>query len=205
MVECVKHASVPPMGREATVVFIDGGYLNKVAEHELCCRVDMGHLVPAILGWMEARGATPFLLRAYYYNCLPWMPEEPTGADEERFRRMQAYLDFVRSLGRFMVRVGVLRHRGFGADGQPVLVQKRVDLMLGLDLAMHVARRDVLHVVLLTGDGDMVPAAQLAREHGMLVWLVHGANVSADLLRSVDEKITMTTDWVPMRKDAAAR
>jgi uncharacterized LabA/DUF88 family protein len=75
-------------------------------------------------------------------------------------------LEFLRSLDSFRFGRSVLRLRGTDASGQPVLVQKRVDLLLGLDLAAHAIRRGVAHVFLVSGDSDWVPAVQRARDEG---------------------------------------
>lgn len=75
-----------------------------------------------------------------------------------------------------------------------------VDLLLGLDLAAHATRRDVAHVVLVSGDSDLVPAVQRARDEGLTVWLCHGNSHARDLWQSCDRRVPLAPDWVPRRE-----
>lgn len=186
---------------ERAAVFIDGGYLEKVAEQELGYWIDMAAFSSAVCSrisqdWMDRI----LLLRTYFYHCLPWQPPHPSEEDRRRVGARRKYFEFLRSLDSFQVREGVLRVRGTDASGQPVLVQKRVDLLLGLDLAAHAIRRDVAHVVLVSGDSDLVPAVQRARDEGLTVWLCHGNSHARDLWQSCDRRIQLTADWVPRRE-----
>ncbi len=56
-------------------------------------------------------------------------------------------------------------------DFVPNLVQKGVDMRIGLDIAALALKRLVDTVVLVTGDADMVPAMKFARREGLRVGL----------------------------------
>ena len=67
------------------------------------------------------------------------------------------------------------------------VVQKGVDMRIGLDIASISFKHQVDRIVLIAGDSDFVPAAKLARREGIdfildSLWL----KVSDDLLEHVD-------------------
>lgn len=89
-------------------------------------------------------------------------------------------------------------------DFEIKVVQKGVDMRLGLDVAAMAFKRQVDQIVLVAGDGDFVPAAKLARREGIDVVLdPMGGRAAKDLLDHVDgvRQCRMTNpapddDWV---------
>jgi uncharacterized LabA/DUF88 family protein len=47
------------------------------------------------------------------------------------------------------------------------LIQKRVDIKIGLDIASLALKKQVNQIILISGDSDFVPAAKLARREGI--------------------------------------
>lgn len=67
------------------------------------------------------------------------------------------------------------------------VVQKGVDMRLGLDIAAMAHKRQVDQIVLVAADADFVPPVKLARREGIDVVLdPMGAPVAPDLLQHVD-------------------
>lgn len=67
------------------------------------------------------------------------------------------------------------------------VVQKGVDMRLGLDVAAMAFKRQVDQIILVAGDADFVPATKLARREGIDVVLdPMGGTVAKDLLDHVD-------------------
>ena len=67
------------------------------------------------------------------------------------------------------------------------VVQKGVDMRLGLDVASMAFKRQVDRIVLIAADADFVPAVKLARREGIDVVLdTMGAHAAPDLLQHVD-------------------
>ena len=100
-------------------------------------------------------------------------------------------------LPRFVVREGRLAYRGNDDKGAPIFIQKKVDLQLGLDFALLSGKRQITHVAVVAGDGDLLPAFRVAKDEAILVWLFHGPKVSRkdgystyddDLWREADER-----------------
>lgn len=57
------------------------------------------------------------------------------------------------------------------ADFIPTIVQKGVDMKIGIDIASLSYKKQVEQIVLIAGDSDFVPAAKLARREGIDVVL----------------------------------
>lgn len=72
-------------------------------------------------------------------------------------------------------------------DLVPDIQQKGVDLRIGLDIARLALRQVVSHLVVVTGDSDLVPAFRFARREGLRIYLDHlGHGVRRDLKAHVD-------------------
>lgn len=115
------------------------------------------------------------------------MSQEPT---EDEIKRMQTHEEFVEdieSLNRWSMRLGKLQKRFDGKREQ--FEQKRVDVLLSVDLVRHAAAGHIQHAILVAGDSDFVPAIEAAKEHGVTVslWCGHYTTVHRDLIKLADE------------------
>ena len=100
-------------------------------------------------------------------------------------------------LPRFEVRQGRLEFRDNATDGRPIFEQKRVDIMLGVDMVQLAAKGYIQQALLLAGDSDFIPAVAAAKAEGVLVKLFHGrSSCHIDLLREVDERVTLDQCFV---------
>src|SRR5438132_262553 len=114
------------MGRIAN--FIDGAYLQFVLREEFASpKIDFGLLAQKVAGGRE-------ILRTYFYDCLPYQSQHPTTEERERFGRKQKFFSALEKNPRFQVRQGRLEYRGKDAKGNPIFEQKRVDILMGVDL-----------------------------------------------------------------------
>ena len=169
-------------------IYIDGGYLDKVLQNEYPqTKVDVGQLV-------EQMRASDTLLRAYYYHCMPYRSDPPTTDEERRYASKRRFIDALSYIPRFQVRLGHLNFQGLTARGQPIFQQKRVDMMLGVDMALLAVKQRVDRMALLTGDSDTIPAVEAVKPEGIVVTLWHGplkgrSSPSRDLYQIVDERI----------------
>lgn len=152
---------------DRVAIFLDGAYLDYGLRDEFDnARLDFHRLAQTLAGGRE-------ILRTYFYHCLPYQSDPPTQQESERFGRMQSFVSQLKRLPRFEVRLGKLAFRGTREDGRPIFVQKRVDIMLGVDLVQLSTKRLISTAVLVAGDSDFLPAVQVAREEGVLVHLYH--------------------------------
>jgi uncharacterized LabA/DUF88 family protein len=152
------------------------------------------------------------LFRAYYYDSPPYggKATHPISGREiefsttEQYRTKNEYLDQLRRMPRMGLRLGSLAMQGWKLNKKNIrsimenlsqqrplqpqdvsinLVQKEVDMLMGLDIAWMSARAMVDKIVLLTGDADMIPAMNFAREHGLLVFVAKFGYYLSDKLR----------------------
>lgn len=182
-------------------IFIDGGYLSKLAEHEFGVWVDYEKFSEEVRAAIAAKTLEPLdLLRAYYYDALPYQSNPPTEDEMRRFSQRHRFFEAVKRLPRYAVREGWVMYRGNNGRGEPIFQQKQVDLLLGLDFALLAGKHQITHACVVSGDSDLLPAFEIAQREGILVWLVHGPRVSRhdgsstfaeDLWETADDRLLL--------------
>ena len=177
-----------------SAVFFDGGYLDKVLQHDYDDpRIDFQSLAHTMCDPDE-------LLRAYYYHCLPYQSSTPTQEERQRYSRMHRFTTALSHLPRFEVRLGKLAYRGEDHQGRPIFQQKQVDCMVGVDMALLASKGRISSIAVFTGDSDLIPAVEAVKNEGVLVTLWHGNSTqtrpSRELFELVDERRELTADLV---------
>ena len=173
-------------------IFIDGGYINHLFKDNFVIgnySIDYEKFVKWISG-------DSTILRAYYYDCLPYKPFNSTRIERERFSKKQKFFFSLEKIPRFCVRQGKLAYRGDDDAGHPIFTQKGVDLLLGMDLGSIVSTRKVDEVAIVAGDSDFIPVVEFAKKEGVIVWLIHGpfGTYHKDLWQATDERKEITQD-----------
>lgn len=174
--------------------FVDGGYLDKVLDPMRHGKKVDYHLL--ISNIVSKAGGEREIIRIYYYHCLPYQDNPPTAEQSQKISNSQRFYRALRRTPRFEIRLGRLAYRGDNTDGKPIYEQKRVDLLLGIDLTLHAAKRTVDEIFVVAGDSDFIPAIVAAKSEGIITYLVHGANPHDDLFDVVDERIPITEELV---------
>lgn len=82
------------------------------------------------------------------------------------------FITALQMIPRFEVRLGKLAFRGRDGNGAPIFVQKRVDNMVGVDMALLAGKGKITNVALLTGDSDYMPSIEAVKREGVLVTLL---------------------------------
>ena len=152
-------------------------------------RIDYGALSAQMAGDLD-------ILRTYYYDCLPYQGNPPTQDESNRYSRRRSFFSMLNSLPRYNVRLGRLAFRGVDATGKPRFEQKRVDILLGVDMVQLAARRTIQEAILLAGDSDLIPAVAAAKSEGVVIRLFHGQRPHNDLWQEADERTRITQDFV---------
>ncbi|OII63982.1 NYN domain-containing protein [Streptomyces sp. CC53] len=171
------------------VVLVDAGYLlgaaaSLIAGEPARSRITVDHaaLVQALREGAEADTRQP-LLRIYWFDGAPDRVPQP---EHRRLRVMP----------RVTVRLGALTR----SDGR--WAQKGVDAAMHAELTELARNRACSDVVLVTGDGDLLPGLMSAKEHGVAVhlWAVQAAdgdyNQSEDLVAEADERRVLDRAWI---------
>ena len=154
-------------------IFIDGAYVDKLFQHHLGgARVDFGKFAKLL-------GKDTDVLRTYYYHCLPYQSSPPSQEERQRFSGAEKYMAALSRLPRFQVRLGKLEYRGQKQGGGPIFAQKRVDILLGVDMVELAATKQISRAILVAGDSDFLPAIEVVKRHGVLTVLWHGTRGGA--------------------------
>ncbi|MEU5216102.1 NYN domain-containing protein [Streptomyces sp. NPDC020807] len=171
------------------VVLVDAGYLLGAAASLLAgeparsrIAVDHAALIQQLRERAEAETGLP-LLRIYWFDGAPDRVPQP---EHRRLRVMP----------RVTVRLGALTR----SDGR--WAQKGVDAAMHTELTELARNRACSDIVLVTGDGDLLPGLMSAKEHGVAVhlWAVQAAdgdyNQSEDLVAEADERRVLDRAWI---------
>lgn len=171
-------------------VFIDGAYFEYLLKEEFDrVIVDFSTLVTQLIGNRE-------LLRSYYYDCLPYQsPRNPSQEERERFARRQRFHHALNRIPRFEVRLGKLEFRGT-QNGRPQFQQKRVDILLGVDLVQLAAKHQITDAMIVAGDSDFLPAVEVAKQEGVVVHLYHGSRPHNELVDCCDERVRIDAELI---------
>ena len=182
-----KHKELA-VGRIA--IFIDAAYLQFMLRDEFASpRIDFQKLVDRMAGGRE-------ILRSYYYNCEPYQSNPHSPEEKERFSRTQRFHYALDKIPRFQVRLGKLARRGHDDTGKPIFVQKRVDILMGVDLVLAAAKRSITDAAILAGDSDFLPAIEAAKPEGVVIHLFHGEHPHIDLVAKCDERTQFDQTFV---------
>jgi predicted nuclease of predicted toxin-antitoxin system len=156
------------------------------------------------------------IIETYYYDCLPCggkvkFPISKTDFDFESTPIYSASNEMLARIGNdpfFTLRKGKLIFVGWTIkeesinelrqkiralvdnDFEPKLIQKQIDMMIGLDLTKISTRNEIDSIILITGDSDFVPAIQSARSRKKNVYLVTGnvKKIKKELLNVCSDK-----------------
>ncbi|MGI5351858.1 NYN domain-containing protein [Streptomyces sp. CA-250714] len=171
------------------VVLVDAGYLlgaaaSLLAREPTRSRITVDHagLIQALRQQAEA-DTQRALLRIYWFDGAPDRVPQP---EHRRLRVMP----------RVTVRLGALTR----SDGR--WAQKGVDAAMHAELTELARNRACSDIVLVTGDGDLLPGLMSAKEHGVAVhlWAVQAAdgdyNQSEDLVAEADERRVLDRTWI---------
>jgi len=171
-------------------VFLDGGYFSKVLKYAF----DEPNLDYEKFSDLICEGDER--LRTYYYDCMPYQSSPPTNKEKQMYAQKDKFIYNIRRLRRFEVRLGKLIYIPSAKD----FIQKRVDVLLSVDLVRMSWDHQISKAVLVTGDSDFVPAVQAAKDAGVLTVLYHSkaSKVGAldELLYACDERREITQDLI---------
>ena len=171
------------------VVLVDAGYLLGAAASLLAgdasrTRISVDHtaLIQGLRERAEAETGRE-LLRIYWFDGAPDRVPQP---EHRRLRVMP----------RVTVRLGALTR----SEGR--WAQKGVDAAMHAELTELARNKACSDIVLVTGDGDLLPGLTSAKEHGVAVhlWAVQAAdgdyNQSEDLVAEADERRVLDRAWI---------
>ena len=163
---------------DRVAVFIDNGYLSKVLTDGT--KIDFVKFCDTVCGNNER-------LRTYFFDCKPYKSEPPTEEEKAKLSQYDKFARKIEALPRFQMRFGKLRKNKDGT-----YEQKRVDILLAVELVRLSWSDQIQYAVIVTGDSDFVPAIEAAKDAGVITKLYYSrSSVHDELLSAVDERFEM--------------
>lgn len=125
--------------------------------------------------------------KIFIYDALPAQAQEESRADyEARIEARMATVRRLRSLPGFHAPMGDLRGKK--------ATQKKVDVMITVDMLLHTVRGNMSQCTLLTGDSDFQPLLEALLREGMKTTLWHPKHAPDDLTAAADF-CTLLSPW----------
>ena len=154
------------------MVFIDGSNLYHVLnQHFSRNDLKFGKFAEKLAGDRE-------LVRTYYYNIKQ---ENGKGAEEQ-----EKFLSALYEIPYLEVKLGIVKQRG------DAMVEKGVDMMIGVDILKNAYEDLYDSAILVSGDGDFYPALQAAKDQGRHVEIAaFDTNISPETARIADLHIKL--------------
>lgn len=113
----------------------------------------------------------------------------------DRRKSKQHYLDSLNLLDRVEVRKGEVQRKEIKCKNGPnhiKFVQKRVDVLLSVDMVKLAWADFVDKIVLVSGDRDFLPSVNASKDAGVIIKLVYAkepqAYIHTNLLMACDER-----------------
>jgi len=163
---------------EQTYLFIDGGHLRR-------------YYAESVSEWFEGESELDFnivkntfrALKCFYYDCLDDIKHDgETDSDFSiRVTKQEAYFNEIREIYGTHVRLGSLT--GSAKNKR----QKKVDILLAVDMMNHATRRTMSKAILLAGDRDFEPVVESLVEMGLIIEVAGDErHTSKDLASAAD-------------------
>jgi len=191
----------------STAILIDNMYVQHCANFFGVGRLDPRKFPDMLLRENERHHMT------YIFDALPFIPSEnPTSRQLELHRGKKVYFDALQYYERIKVELGYVRpkrtkcHKCKTAFYVPV--QKLVDVKISVRLTSLAWSKIVQKIVLVSGDGDLIPAIQAAGPSGTIVRLGYvdeaGVRTSKGLIKMCPEKHRLSReDFLKARWNAS--
>jgi uncharacterized LabA/DUF88 family protein len=158
---------------DKSAVFIDGGYLMKLTKQVFVWEEGSPKTINfELFAKAFASETKTDLLRGYYYICPPYQSYNPTAIEAAKLRSYYAFCHSLRELKQIELREGSTA-RIYDEFGKPHYSQKKVDVLLAMDMLRLVMKRAVQQVILVASDSDYIPAIKEVKDEGVKVHLYY--------------------------------
>ena len=163
--------------KERVMVFIDGSNLYHVLnQHFSRNDIKFGKFAEKLAGESN-------LVRTYYYN----IKQEQRGRGSED---QEKFLSALYDIPYLEVKLGIVKQRG------DAMVEKGVDMMIGVDILKNAYEDLCDTAILVSGDGDFYPALQAAKDQGKHVEIAaFETNISPETARIADLHIKLNKTY----------
>jgi len=160
---------------EKCAIFIDGGYIRSILKQLENFPLDLFKFSEKIASIVKSQR-----LRTYYYDCLPIKINSDINS-EKLYNAKKKFCDKISLLPKFEVKFGELQY----ING--LYKQKKIDVLMSLDIVDKCFEKQIHHAVIVAGDSDFIPAIRRAKNYGAIVHLIANRNsVNKEMLKETD-------------------
>lgn len=149
----------------STAIFIDGAYLDAVCKWDLHgARIDFKILIEQMADGDAIASKT-------YYHCPVWLSEPPSEDERRRQSAQRAFFAVMTRRFGFSVKLGKTV-RTVTASGDTIFNQRKVDVLMAVDITNAALARRTDRIALLSGNADLAVAVRIARQSSIptTVW-----------------------------------
>ena len=179
-----------------TAILIDNMYLQNLKNE-----YDIGSLDPSKYPTILLRPDEEHFM-TYIFDAEPYMSENPTETQLEHRRKKREYFEAIQLYERVKLELGyVTSKHGKCPNCSEVFsipVQKQVDVKIAVKIMSLAWERIVEKIVLLCGDGDILPAVRAIEPTGTIIRLVYGKvgrmYANRPLIKECPEKTLLTRE-----------
>ncbi len=168
--------------KEVKYLFVDGGCLRQMVE-------DASSLCPDFnIGCLDFSKLAAGHNKTFYYDCLPARSKNQDDSEHSaRTTAQEAFFDSLRAIPGVHVYEGDARRR------KNIIQQKKVDVMIAVDMLTHSFRRNMHRAALLTADLDFKPLIDALVQDGMHTTLLYPrGKPNRELIDAADERRPLT-------------
>ena len=167
--------------------FIDGGYVRKKYANAMSRVFGIENSEPDIARlqtWCYGRVANAVPRRFFYYDCLDDIKKDSETEDEfkRRVGHQEAVFKSLQSLPGFHVRLGSL------TGIRKKMRQKKVDVLLAVEMLDNAFRKNMDIAVLLAGDSDFTPMTEAVIRLGTWVEVWYDRSGASEELYSTADR-----------------
>lgn len=181
----VRYASAEQVYRNASSILLPDEDLYRLFYYD-ASPYDGTQENPISRAKIDFAASPSFGGRERFFRELNAMPQVALRLGTVSFRGWQIVDEFQKKLLAGTVTTSSLSDK----DIKPNLMQKGVDMRIGIDIASMVFKKIVDRIVLFSGDTDMVPAIKLARVEGVQVVVVQMGK------KSLNSKLIEDSDFL---------
>lgn len=163
---------------ERVIVFIDGSnFYHGMKRNLRRTDVDIHKLCRKLAGKRE--------LKQIMFYGAPLIQQD----DPDAYRAQQRFFNRIRSIPNLTLKFGRLEKRR--KENVSYIVEKRVDVLVAVDLLETAFEKEYDTAILVSGDGDQVPAVEAAKKRGVRVENAYFCLGRSDALRRACHRYTL--------------
>ncbi len=133
------------------------------------------------------------LKKIFFYTAKPLESDKINSYRDDDYQTKSAqilkFLDDIEMMPYIATRLGISKFRGYDSNNRPIIIQKQVDMLIGLDIAHIVYNKLADRILVFSKDIDLIPALKCARTNGITTIIANlkdGFEINHSLIKHSD-------------------